>query len=809
MLLAQQVTSIPPFESFRAIATERRGAVVSWERRLSSFPANSSPKSFPSPNESKTRSTHHAHPRRPPLLHAPPRREVYPPPQTTRVNVTACAEDADGRAGGTPDECLPFWFQYHVSLYWGFQAMTNLGYPAVVPGNAAEIATAIMVSVVQVCFYAYILGTLFHYVVHKDEERERQRQRHQNLEAYGHARNLPASLCTRLRRHFANMEEKAEMREHTHVEQELPSTLIAKIANFQHNALISSAAIFSGAPEHYLTMVAMRLRPKLLLPAELLFKKGDMSREMGFIKSGAVDVFEDAELRKLHETIEFGCVGETAFFMGIVQPFAMTACMHSDVILQTITKEAYEDVLESYAEGHSVVVSNLVLKFGLDRNGKEIIATSSSSGKDKGKGGKKGGKGGDGLGELKKMLQATLRKRREDSLAAMIDAASLGDIDEIKRILHSEASLDVNTGDYDGRTMLHLSSAEGNVKVVQALLSEGADVNAQDRWGAGPLHDAVAESHIQVIDILSSQGAELNYDDPAGMLCGAAADGNLDKLRQLINHGISPNACDYDGRTALHLAASEGIVNVIEFLVANKADVNVIDRWNNTPLDDAVKYVRELAAKLLYDHGGKLNLDFASGALCEAAAEGDLLRLRLLAENGTDVRAGDYDRRTALHLASAEGQLVSVDFLLSSKAELNYKDRWGGTALDDALSGGHLECAKLLIGQGGARGNPVCCCNAAECAVCSAVTEATRSIDPAVQKGLDAITFVDVRERVRQEVEGIHERRRVSQQLKGLLKTLQPDLDAVLAKVWPRPSLLCVVWDHQKVCDEGGDDCDE
>ena len=138
-----------------------------------------------------------------------------------------------------------------------------------------------------------------------------------------------------------------------------------------------------------------------------------------------------------------------AFFMGIVQPFAMTACTSSDVILQTISKEAYEEILEVYSEGHGVVVSNLVLKFGLDRNGDEIIATKTnqapSSKKDK------GGSSKDELDELKKMLQATLRKRKDDSLAAMIDAASEGDVEEIKRILHQEASLDVNTGDYDGR----------------------------------------------------------------------------------------------------------------------------------------------------------------------------------------------------------------------------------------------------------------------------------------------------------------------------------------------------------------------
>ena len=44
---------------------------------------------------------------------------------------------------------------------------------------------------------------------------------------------------------------------------------------------------------------------------------------------------------------------------------------------------------------------------------------------------------------------------------------------------------------------------------------------------------------------------------------------------------------DSDQRTALHLACSEGRLNVVELLVCEGADVNVNDRWGNKPIDDA------------------------------------------------------------------------------------------------------------------------------------------------------------------------------------------------------------------------------
>ena len=48
------------------------------------------------------------------------------------------------------------------------------------------------------------------------------------------------------------------------------------------------------------------------------------------------------------------------------------------------------------------------------------------------------------------------------------------------------------------------------------------------------------------------------------------------------------------------------------------------------------------------------------------------------------VNAGDYDLRTALHLAAAEGSLEAVEYLVTHGHPLNVRDRWGATPLDEA-----------------------------------------------------------------------------------------------------------------------------
>ena len=67
------------------------------------------------------------------------------------------------------------------------------------------------------------------------------------------------------------------------------------------------------------------------------------------------------------------------------------------------------------------------------------------------------------------------------------------------------------------------------------------------------------------------QGLIEFLNTPATELCNAAASGDLEKLRALIQNDTDPDSYDYDQRTALHIAASEGFLEVVQFLVAEAA----------------------------------------------------------------------------------------------------------------------------------------------------------------------------------------------------------------------------------------------
>ena len=87
-------------------------------------------------------------------------------------------------------------------------------------------------------------------------------------------------------------------------------------------------------------------------------------------------------------------------------------------------------------------------------------------------------------------------------------------------------------------------------------------------------------------------------DDPV-RLCAAAARGDLIELRRLVARGVDVNLADYDGRTALHLAASDGREDAVRFLLSHHALVAARDRWKSTPMDDAEREGHSRIVELL------------------------------------------------------------------------------------------------------------------------------------------------------------------------------------------------------------------
>jgi serine/threonine protein kinase/ankyrin repeat protein len=195
-------------------------------------------------------------------------------------------------------------------------------------------------------------------------------------------------------------------------------------------------------------------------------------------------------------------------------------------------------------------------------------------------------------------------------------------------------------------------------------------------------------------------------------LLQAAASGNLPAVTHFLSSGKThANFRDYDRRTALHVAASEGQLATCQYLVQQGAQINRSDRWGGSPLDDAHRHRHVDVIQFLRQEGATTGSGNRINNLITAAAEGDVDEVRMFVQqlnlDGNriiDVNKGDYDKRTALHLAAGEGRAEILRVLCEAGADVNVEDRWNRRPLDDAHDGGHEECMRILEESGALRG---------------------------------------------------------------------------------------------------------
>uniref|UniRef100_A0A7S4BM96 RING-type E3 ubiquitin transferase n=1 Tax=Chrysotila carterae TaxID=13221 RepID=A0A7S4BM96_CHRCT len=320
------------------------------------------------------------------------------------------------------------------------------------------------------------------------------------------------------------------------------------------------------------------------------------------------------------------------------------------------------------------------------------------------------------LAELQKSDQGAAEAQRKSNVqdgelgSALCEAAMQGNYSEIRRMLAKGVS--VNAGTYDQRTALHaICSAVdgGGLKMAKFLVEEcGAQVNPLDRWGFTPLQDAVRSGRSALVTYLQSKGAH-NGTAPYTDIFSAAAHNDVDLLRRLVASGVDVNQGDYDSRRALHVAASNGLLDVVVYLVDEAGAVHTVaDRWGNTPLGNAMFAGQVEVVEFLQSRGAtgaiQANNSLANNIfnLNSAAQKGDLDALRRMVTNGIDVNEGDYDSRRPLHVSAGEGLTSVVKFLIEeAKAEVNPIDRWGRTPLDDAIRVDKKQVVAYLRSVGG------------------------------------------------------------------------------------------------------------
>lgn len=164
--------------------------------------------------------------------------------------------------------------------------------------------------------------------------------------------------------------------------------------------------------------------------------------------------------------------------------------------------------------------------------------------------------------------------------SALIEAGANGKLDTVRFLLDKGAN--IMATDENRRNVLHVASLRGHLDVVRFLLNLKKElVNTVDAFGATPLLLALDQARSDVAAHLVSKDADIKCHDREGFTPAHVATlaGTIDTLKLLCTKDKSVlEAKDFRGRTPMLLAAAQGNLECVKFLVLQGSDLRTSDR---------------------------------------------------------------------------------------------------------------------------------------------------------------------------------------------------------------------------------------
>ncbi|XP_071965878.1 uncharacterized protein [Antedon mediterranea] len=354
--------------------------------------------------------------------------------------------------------------------------------------------------------------------------------------------------------------------------------------------------------------------------------------------------------------------------------------------------------------------------------------------------------------QLRQFLEQTTEEAdSSEMLPTLHRLASEGNESELSDVINNGGN--VNEEDNDGYTSLYHAVSGGHVKVIEILLKNGAHVigkhslfhvvsdlesaqlllqakanpDGRNEYGDSPLQTAIRKGKHELVDFFLTVGVDvLNRNNkgetPLHTLCSSfMEDENLTK--KLIKIGGRPtvNSKDAQGRSPLHLAVMHSSLEkrkTVNILVKAGASVTDLDLQGMNPIHYLVEsscrpYYSEVDNKLLFDyidllviHDNAANSQDAIGqSILHLAipAGAPLQVLEYLVQKGCVPTAEDGRKRSLLHCIvdrDVDDAIDILKFLLDKKLDINSPDKWGQTALHQAIEKGKKELFKALLKRG-------------------------------------------------------------------------------------------------------------
>ncbi|CAI2355234.1 unnamed protein product [Caenorhabditis sp. 36 PRJEB53466] len=204
-----------------------------------------------------------------------------------------------------------------------------------------------------------------------------------------------------------------------------------------------------------------------------------------------------------------------------------------------------------------------------------------------------------------------LAAKDRDQLNTLHGAASHGFHEIVEFLVNRVSKSVINEVDNTGQTPLFYAVSLGHFEAARVLLQHGANPNFITPQLRTPAHHSASSGQLRMLKLLRQYGASFDIQNYRGDVPfhEAVQIGSKDMVEWLLAVDAKVvDAPNHVGRTPLHLAATQGNLEMVILLCTHKCQVDPLMIWKGkilTPLDFAIEqehrevvdYLRMCAAK--------------------------------------------------------------------------------------------------------------------------------------------------------------------------------------------------------------------
>lgn len=270
----------------------------------------------------------------------------------------------------------------------------------------------------------------------------------------------------------------------------------------------------------------------------------------------------------------------------------------------------------------------------------------------------------------------------KEYLFQTISQKSEGQLDEVKSLIPDY--FNANVMHETGKTPLLVAINGDQGEVMRYLIAQGADVNRSGRDGERPIERALDRCSEENLLMLLEAGATCDglEAELSERFASVAIYGDLALAKKMLEVGANINFKNRErGNTALHHAVAEQKIDRIDFLLLSKANVNVQNQREQTPLMLAAKEESAAVMTRLLKCGADLGLkdEYGWTALAWAVHMKRPALAELLIRHGADVNFTDRHGKTLISIAKGNYLDDFVPFLEQMQLESHIRSDMGDT----------------------------------------------------------------------------------------------------------------------------------